>query len=310
MLNIDHQVYRSGLLSFTNLWQVTIITLFLFCTTFTSVHAQSPLPEFSYFYFQDIPTLYNAAAEPGDGLFSARLRYGSYTGPRSVIREMYADARARLKEEDKISFGVLFYNQDQGPFIHLSRFNGIGSYSIIKNENKEIRTALNFGFINYSFEGNDMVAGGSDIGADASASVYVKWFKWGGGISLNHLINEKLQPLGAAFVYDRNLQFSLQREFLFLPDIKWTSMVNAGWYLTSKTFRSDWANRIIYLQHYGLIVGLKNLDTYTLGAGVYEIKTKAGMFAANLTFSGYVANKPPGLASNRYEIGISYLFKR
>src|SRR6478735_5694964 len=153
MLNSDHQVYRYRLLSLGNLWQVTIMGLGLFYNSVTFAQSQTPLPEFGYFYYQDIPTLFNAAAEPGESLFGARLRYGSYTGPRNVIREMYTDGRIRLKETDKISFGVLFHNQDQGPFIHLSRFNAIGSYSIIRNEDKELRTALNFGFINYSFEG-------------------------------------------------------------------------------------------------------------------------------------------------------------
>jgi hypothetical protein len=97
-------------------------------------------------------------------------------------------------------FGIQAINNKEGEFISKSR--ALVRYSIYLqlSYRSSLSAGIAAGFVNYSFNTSQSGAGGADWGPDANAGIWYLRRKLSVGISMQQLLNQKIQPSNQVFL--------------------------------------------------------------------------------------------------------------
>ncbi|HEY8401052.1 MAG TPA: type IX secretion system membrane protein PorP/SprF, partial [Cytophagaceae bacterium] len=291
-----------------------LILIFIF--SISPLHAQrniisfpvNTLPEANFIYYSDYLAYINPAGVRLQSQYSINAKVGSYSGIRKNISEYYLDVWWQPKDTTRLAFGLQFYNNNQGEFIHFTQAKWITRYSIYLNKDIRVIPAVGIGLMNYAFEGNSYSAGGSSIVPDLDLGVSLQSKKWNIGISALHLIDKKLQPMSATFDKNNLLNFYLSRvSYLGSSDYTLKYMFVTSYNRKTHNLHHDLTMELVHRNTIKAIILLYHGKVLGMGVGMQELDTPLGRVGMNFIYSVAVSGRYL-TQTNRYEIGISYRF--
>ncbi len=267
----------------------------------------SYIPNSTIIYYTNFLSYLNPAGQILENRCSFNLKYASFTGIRKEINEIYADGLIKIGSEGKLATGIQLYNNNQGPHIHLINAKLLLRYKIPLNEKLSINPGIGFGLLNYNFEGNASTAGGSDIVPDMDIGASLQSKTLNIGIATQHLIDRNLQPIDAPSKKNQRINAYVSRDNKVSRDFNIKTMVAGIYNYKRGNVYFDIITETVYRKHYKLIFLLYHFNSLGYGISFENIQTPVGRLSFNFLYSNPVFRNNV-LNSNRYEIGISYLF--
>ena len=290
--------------------RILLVSLsFYISTSFAQKTEANYLPTSNYIYYTNNLTYINPGGQVLTDKFSLNLKYASYTGLGKELNETYSDAWLKVDKNDRFAVGLQFNSNNQGPYIHLVNSKLLTRYKIPVTESISVNPGIGIGALNYTIEGNATTSGGSSFVPDLDLGVSLQSKAINVGISGQHFIDRKLQPLEASFEKSKliNTYFSYKKRFSADIELKSTAVSMYRYGLSRNDF--DLIEELIYKEHYKLVALLYHGNSMGYGISFENIETTLGNLGFNLMYSSPVFNNTP-LSSNRYEVGIQYFFKR
>jgi type IX secretion system PorP/SprF family membrane protein len=259
-------------------------------------------------------SLINPASTNTDSRFEVNTANITTLGIFEGLNSFFINAAVSLNNDstslnrfNKNVVGITFYNEREGPYIHKNQ----GYIMYARHQRLGYRFSVgvgtSFGFLGYAFDSTRTTAGGSDYDMDANVGIWIYSENFRGGLSINQIMNNDIQPLGYTYIFARYYNLNAAQKIILSQDL----YVQPSFQIRWQGLRPQWidiGSLVVIGNRLMAGINYKHKHSFSYMAGVNNISISKGKVRFNFCFSYQSLLNRAGLGNLRsMEIALNFM---